>query len=76
MLLAKAADRGLVLVVRDAHRHAEQRALVTTMTTARPDAVIVEMGLPIWLPAGIAHVSTFGAGLVNGQAAAETLGLT
>jgi beta-N-acetylhexosaminidase len=75
VLLAKAADRGLVLVVRDAHRHAEQRALVTTLTSARPDAVIVEMGLPIWLPAGVAHISTFGAGLVNGQAAAETLGL-
>ncbi|MEO5875216.1 MAG: glycoside hydrolase family 3 N-terminal domain-containing protein, partial [Streptosporangiaceae bacterium] len=74
-LLARAAGRGLVLVVRDAHRHAAQRELVTTLTTARPDAVILEMGLPVWKPAGVAHVSTFGAGLVNGQAAAEVLNL-
>jgi beta-glucosidase-like glycosyl hydrolase len=74
-LLTRATDRSLVIVVRDAHRHPDQRRLAVTLLAARPDAVVVEMGLPIWLPAAT-HIATYGAARVNGQAAAELLGLT
>src|SRR5690606_30267143 len=45
-VLRDAAGRGLVVVLRDAHRHAAQRALTTALLAARPDTVVVEMGLP------------------------------
>ncbi|MFC3995431.1 glycoside hydrolase family 3 protein [Nocardiopsis sediminis] len=73
-VLARASGRDLVLVVRDAHRFAEARALVTAVCAARPDTVVVEMGLPEWRPECRAHVSTYGAARVNGQSAAELLG--
>jgi beta-N-acetylhexosaminidase len=58
----------VVFVVRDAHRHAWQRELVT------PGAVVVETGLPEWRPQGArAYVATFGAARVNLEAAAELL---
>ncbi|WP_320782150.1 glycoside hydrolase family 3 protein [Streptomyces sp. CRN 30] len=44
--LRPAVGRPLVLVVRDAARHAWMRHAVTDLTTARPDAVVIEMGLP------------------------------
>ncbi|MCW2888026.1 MAG: beta-N-acetylhexosaminidase [Streptosporangiaceae bacterium] len=74
-LLARAADRSLVVVVRDAHRHPEQRRLALALLAARPDTVIVEMGLPVWRPAAV-HIATYGAARANGRAAAELLGLT
>jgi hypothetical protein len=40
----------------------------------RPDAVLVETGLPGWLPdRATAYVETYGAGRVNLEAAAELL---
>ncbi len=74
-VLERATGRSLVIVVRDAHRHEHHRAFAETLLTSRPDAVVVEMGLPIWQPAGT-HVATFGATRAGGQAAAEVLGLT
>jgi beta-N-acetylhexosaminidase len=74
-LLERATGRGLVIVLRDAHRHAGQRSLATALLAARPDAVVVEMGLPVWRPACGAYLATFGATRANGQAAAELLGL-
>ncbi|HEX4258880.1 MAG TPA: glycoside hydrolase family 3 N-terminal domain-containing protein, partial [Streptosporangiaceae bacterium] len=75
-ILAAAAGRSLVLVVRDAHRSPATRDLVTSVLADRPDAVVVEMGLPVWRPpAGSAYVATWGAARVNAQAAAEVLGL-
>ncbi|WP_119729411.1 glycoside hydrolase family 3 protein [Thermomonospora amylolytica] len=75
-LLERAAGRGLVIVVRDAHRHAGQRRLVNALLAARPDAVLVEMGLPVWRPEGrLAYLATYGATLANARAAAELLGL-
>jgi beta-N-acetylhexosaminidase len=74
-LLARAAGRPLVIVVRDAHRYAGHRALVTTLLSARPDAVLVEMGLPVWRPETAAYVATYGATRANARAAAEILGL-
>jgi beta-glucosidase-like glycosyl hydrolase len=74
-LLARAKGRPLVIVVRDAHRYAGHRALVTTLLTARPDAVLVEMGLPVWRPETAAYVATYGATRANARAAAELVGL-
>jgi beta-N-acetylhexosaminidase len=75
-VLAKAAGRPLVVVVRDAHRHPAARAAATALLTARQDAVVVEMGLPVWRPASGGYVATYGAARPNGQAAAEALGLS
>ena len=66
-----------MVVVRDAHRRAAARGEVTTeLLAARPDAVVVEMGLPVWRPASGGYVATYGAARPNGRAAAEVLGLT
>ena len=73
------AGRSLVLVVRDAHRSESTQDLVTSVLADRPDAVLVEMGLPVWQPPARryrAYVATYGASRANGQAAAEVLGLT
>ncbi|MFG1943545.1 glycoside hydrolase family 3 protein [Nonomuraea sp. NPDC048826] len=72
-LLAKAANRSLVVVVRDAHRHPGSRALVSALVTARPDTTVVEMGLPVWRPDAAAYLATYGAARANAQAAAELL---
>jgi beta-N-acetylhexosaminidase len=74
-LLERATGRGLIVVLRDAHRHPGQRALATALLAARPDAVLVEMGLPVWRPDGAVHLATYGAASANAQAAAELLGL-
>jgi len=60
--------RPLVLVLRDAHRHAWQRELVVA------GAVVVETGVPAWRPPDSrAFVATHGAGRANLAAAAEAL---
>ncbi|NYD45843.1 beta-N-acetylhexosaminidase [Actinomadura luteofluorescens] len=74
-VLDRAKGRGLVIVLRDAHRHAAQRALTTALLTARPDTVVVEMGLPVWRPHSAVYLATYGAAAANAQAAAELLGL-
>jgi beta-N-acetylhexosaminidase len=72
--LAAAARRPVVLVVRDLHRHPWQRRLAATLLAARPDAVVVEMGLPAERPRGAsAWVRTYGASAVSAVAAAEAL---
>ena len=66
--------RPLVLVVRDAHRHAWEREAAERVLTAAPDAVVVDVGLPLWRPpGGTAYLATHGAGRVNFDAAAERL---
>ncbi|NKZ05071.1 glycoside hydrolase family 3 protein [Actinomadura latina] len=75
-ILDRAKGRGLIVVLRDAHRHAGQRALATALLTARPDTVVVEMGLPVWRPGSAVYLATYGAAAANAQAAAELLGLT
>ena len=75
-ILSDAAGRSLVAVVRDAHRDANTRALVSTLLAARPDTVLVEMGLPRWQPPdGTSYLVTYGASRASAQAAAELLGL-
>ncbi len=52
-------------------------ALVTDLLAARPDTVVVEMGIPDWTPPpGTAYLATYGASRASAQAAAEALGLT
>ena len=73
-LARRARGRPLVLVVRDLHRHDRQRDLVGRLLLARPDAVVVEMGVPVLAPEGAAgYLRTHGAGRVNAEAAAELL---
>jgi len=72
-ILAASAGRPLVLAVRDARSVA---SLVDEVLAARPDAVIVEMGVPVWTPPrGTAYLATYGASRVCAKAAAEALGL-
>ncbi|MBR8743404.1 glycoside hydrolase family 3 protein [Nocardiopsis sp. MG754419] len=73
-VLATVGDRDLVVVVRDAHRYPSAQTFVSGLLRAHPNAVVVEMGLPIWRPDCGAYVSTYGAAHVNGLSAAELLG--
>jgi beta-N-acetylhexosaminidase len=75
-LLAEAADRSLIIVIRDAHRYPAAIRLVEALLAARPDAVVVEMGLPVWRPAEATYVASYGAARSNALAVAERLGLT
>ena len=72
-ILATAAGRPLVLAVRDART---ALALVDSVLAARPDTILVDMGVPAWTPPpGTAYLATYGASRVCAQAAAEALGL-
>ncbi|MFC6084413.1 glycoside hydrolase family 3 protein [Sphaerisporangium aureirubrum] len=73
VVLGPAAGRPLVIVVRDAHRHPWQTSALDLLLGARPDAVVVEMGLPGRTDLGAVHIATHGAARVCGQAAAEVL---
>ncbi|MGC5053041.1 glycoside hydrolase family 3 protein [Micromonospora sp. DT48] len=69
---AGAVGRPLVLVVRDLHRHAWMRDAVDRALAVRPDAVVVELGVPA-LVTGAVHIATHGATRAAGRAAAELL---
>ncbi|MCT2589960.1 glycoside hydrolase family 3 protein [Streptomyces sp. N2-109] len=71
--LAPAVGRPLVVVVRDAARHPWMEDAVHRMLRSRPDAVVVEMGVPNGLAPGAVHLLTHGATRVSGLAAAEVL---
>jgi beta-N-acetylhexosaminidase len=71
------SDRQLVIVVRDAHRHEWQRVTVQAILARSNDAIVVEVGLPHWHPAGAGgYLATYGAARVNLEAAAEQLAKT
>ncbi len=70
--VAGAHGRHVVLVVRDLHRHPLVQAAVTRALAARPDAVVVELGVPE-LVTGAVHVATHGATRASSRAAAEVL---
>jgi beta-N-acetylhexosaminidase len=75
-ILAAATGRSLVTVVRDAHRDEQTRSLVSALLAARPDLILVEMGLPFWRPPeGTSYLATYGASRASAHAAAELLGL-
>jgi beta-N-acetylhexosaminidase len=71
-VLAGATGRPLVLVVRDAHRHSWVAEAVAQTLAVRPDAIVVEMGVPVAGTGGV-HVATYGATRACGQAAAELI---
>ncbi|MEU5118976.1 glycoside hydrolase family 3 protein [Streptomyces asoensis] len=71
--LAAAGERRIVAVVRDEHRHPWMAAALDTLLTARPDTVVVEMGVPQAPPRGALHIATYGAARVCGTAAAEVV---
>jgi beta-N-acetylhexosaminidase len=69
-----AGDRQLVIVARDAHRHAWQRDAIAALLRGADDAIVVEVGLPKWRPnGGSAFVATYGGARVNLEAAAAAI---
>ncbi|GAA4069123.1 MULTISPECIES: glycoside hydrolase family 3 protein [Streptomyces] len=72
-VLAAAGDRRIVAVVRDEHRHPWMAAALDALLAARPDTVVVEMGVPRATPRGALHIATHGAARVCGRAAAEAI---
>lgn len=73
-VLARAQGRPLVLAVRDAYRSAWQPGWVAEVLAARPDAVVVAVGMPddAALTTG-PFVASHGASAVNARAVAQLL---
>jgi beta-N-acetylhexosaminidase len=69
-VLAFVGDRPLVIVARDARRHAWQQAIIWELLTLRPDAVVIETGIPGGTDAAI---ETYGAARANLEAARNVL---
>jgi beta-N-acetylhexosaminidase len=77
--LKAASGRGLIVAFRDAHRSLATQSFVGALLAQRPDAVLVEMGLPYWMPPEgtyQAHLATYGSSRASTDATAELLGLT
>ncbi len=72
-VLAAAGERRIVAVVRDVHRHPWMARALGALLAARPDTIVVEMGLDEAPPSGALHVATHGAARVCGAAAAEAI---
>ncbi|PKV87766.1 glycoside hydrolase family 3 protein [Streptomyces sp. TLI_146] len=72
-VLAAAGPRRIVAVVRDEHRHPWMSSALDALLAARPDTVVIEMGVPQAAARGSAHLATHGAARVCGRAAAEAL---
>ncbi|GHG57095.1 glycoside hydrolase family 3 protein [Streptomyces griseocarneus] len=72
-VLGAAGGRRIVAVVRDVHRHPWMAAALGTLVAARPDTIVVEMGLNEAPPSGALHIATHGAARVCGAAAAEVI---
>ncbi|WP_433365893.1 glycoside hydrolase family 3 protein [Actinoplanes sp. CA-142083] len=70
--LAGAEGRALVLVARDVHRHPWLEAAIRRVLETRPDAIVVEMGVPVTVLGGV-HIATYGATRACGLAAAELI---
>jgi beta-N-acetylhexosaminidase len=70
---AAAGERRIVAVVRDEHRHPWMSAALDTLLAARPDTIVVEMGVPQAPPRGALHLATHGAARICGRAAAEVI---
>jgi len=65
--------RPLVVVVRDLHRHPDLEREVTGLVADRPDAVVVELGVPVLDPGGRAWVCTSGASAASVAAVTDLL---
>ncbi|WP_030668027.1 glycoside hydrolase family 3 protein [Streptomyces sp. NRRL B-1347] len=71
--LTPAHGRALVVVVRDAARHRWMTEALARLLRTRPDALVIEMGVPTGVPLGAVHMITHGATRVSGIAVAELL---
>jgi beta-N-acetylhexosaminidase len=73
--LLAARGRPLIVITRDARRRPAQAAALRALLTARPDAVLVDMGWPGGeaLPPAAARITTYGASPACGEAAATVL---
>ncbi len=69
-LLEEHDGRRLVVVARDAARHAWQEQTIATAAALRPDLVVVETGIPGSRPEAGAFIATLGAGRANLEAMA------
>ncbi|HEX7138151.1 MAG TPA: beta-N-acetylhexosaminidase, partial [Vicinamibacterales bacterium] len=57
--------RSLALVVRDLHRNPEHVAAVEALLITRPDAIVVEMGVPVCRASGaVNYIATYGSARV------------
>ncbi|MBB5936869.1 glycoside hydrolase family 3 protein [Streptomyces zagrosensis] len=70
---AAAGKRPIVAVVRDVHRHHWMTEGLNALVAARPNTIVVEMGVPQAAPIGALHIATHGAARVCGRAAAEVI---
>ncbi|WP_424531375.1 glycoside hydrolase family 3 protein [Sphaerisporangium viridialbum] len=70
--LPELGDSPLVVVTHDAHRHAWMARALAEVVRRRPDAIVVEMGLP-GTPTGAVYLTTGGNSRVSALAAAEWL---
>ncbi|MFD3734436.1 glycoside hydrolase family 3 protein [Streptomyces sp. NPDC058632] len=73
LALEPASGRPLVVVVRDAARYGWMTRALTGLLRRRPDALVVEMGVPTGERPGAVYLATHGATRVSGIAAAEAL---
>ncbi|MER7896029.1 glycoside hydrolase family 3 protein [Streptomyces sp. NPDC096046] len=71
--LQAAGPRRIVAVVRDEHRHPWMASALDALLAARPDTIVVEMGVPQAAPRGALHLATHGAARVCARAAAEVI---
>ncbi len=68
------SGESLVIVVRDLHRHPDQLPQVENLLARRPNAVLVEMGVPQCRPQSArAYIATHGSSRVSAVAAAEVM---
>jgi beta-N-acetylhexosaminidase len=66
--------QSIVLVVRDIHRNPKHLEAVEALLENRPDAILVEMGVPACRPrAARNYIATYGSARVCAQAAAELM---
>ncbi|MFF1272193.1 glycoside hydrolase family 3 protein [Streptomyces marokkonensis] len=73
LALRPADGRPLVVVVRDAARYGWMTRALARLVRRRPDACVVEMGVPVGARPGAVYLATYGATRVSGIAAAEVL---
>ncbi|MFC4533366.1 glycoside hydrolase family 3 protein [Sphaerisporangium dianthi] len=71
-VLREPGEAPLVVVTHDAHRHEWMRRGLAEILGRRPDAIVIETGLP-GRPAGAVHLATNGNSRVSALAAAEWL---
>jgi beta-N-acetylhexosaminidase len=72
-LLGEHEGRRLVVVTRDAGRHAWQERTVANAAALRPDLIVVETGLPGDRPDAGVFIATHGAGRANLEAMAAAI---